>query len=169
VNLETASSFTCPSAVNMKGSVSTQHTRLLQAIIDETSIRHQVTCTLDEPNVESRSLSSILPRLIPCLLSFTLYGPMELFEELGTFFQDYDIYLQDPVGCDINVRYCNPHRLSSTDVDLCPLTFTLQSEILETFDKHAVPHHSELLDILDPQEDLPETSQPSILHTQLER
>ncbi|KAH8690625.1 SNF2 family N-terminal domain-containing protein [Talaromyces proteolyticus] len=169
IRLETADSFTCPSIGRLQGTVSTQHRQLLQAILDESSIRIQATCTWDEKNMDAQSLSSVIPRLISCILSFTLYGPMELCEELGTFFQDYEIYLQDPLNCDLNVTYCNPHRLSSTDIETCPMTFRLQTDILEAFDVRAIPHQSELLDIMDRQEDLPEASQPSIIHAQLER
>jgi hypothetical protein len=156
-------------AAILRGSVSTQHGQLLQAILDETSIRVQVTCELDDRNSGARKPAALLPQLIPCSLSINLYGPKELFEEIGTFFQDYDIYLQDPVDCDLNVRYCNPHRLSSTNPSLCPMTHDLQMSILEAFDIQPTSRHSELLDILDPQEDLPEASQPPEIKTQLER
>ncbi|QKX62057.1 uncharacterized protein TRUGW13939_09213 [Talaromyces rugulosus] len=148
VHLETAGSFTCDTVAELKGTVSTQHTQLLQAILDESSIRIQATCTWDEKGIEAQCLNSILPKLIPCSLSFTLYGPMELCEELGTFFQDHEIYLQDPLNCDVNV---------------------LQTDILEVFDVQGIPHQSYLLEILDQQEDLPEASQPSIIQAQLER
>lgn len=96
---------------------------------------------------------------------------MNLSEELGTFFQDYDIYLQDPLDCDLDVRYCNPHRLSSVDLASCPMTSNLNSvkDVLEAFDLQAAPRHSELLAILDAHEDLPEASQPCAIQTLLER
>jgi hypothetical protein len=96
---------------------------------------------------------------------------MSLFEELGTFFQDYDIYLQDPLGCDLDVRYCNPHRLSTMDLASCPMTSTLgpSRNLLEAFDLQAVPRHSDLLTILDVHENLPEASQPCAIQTPLKR
>lgn len=169
IELKTAREFSCPSVDNLRGSVSTQHRQLLQAILDETSIRIQVTCELNNRNNGARKTSRLLPQLISCSLSINLYGPKELFEEIGTFFQDYDIYLQDPLDCDMNVRYCNPHRLSSTDPSLCPLTYDLKTNMLEAFEIQPKSRHSELLDNLDPQEDLPEASQPPEIQTQLER
>lgn len=168
VELKTAREFSCPSVANLRGTVSTEHGQLLQAILDETAIRTQATCVLDDRNNGSRKSAGLLPQLIPCSLSINLYGPKELFEEIGTFFQDYDIYLQDPVDCDLNVKYCNPHRLSSTDPSLCPMTYDLKANTLEPFDIQQ-SHHLELLDILDPQENLPEASQPLEIQTQLER
>jgi hypothetical protein len=169
VELKTARDFSCPSVANMRGTVSTEHGQLLQAILDETAIRTQVTCVLDDRNNGARKPAGLLPQLISCSLSINLYGPKELFEEVGTFFQDYDIYLQDPLDCDLNVRYCNPHRLSSIDSSLCPMTYDLKASILEAFETQPTSRHSELLDALDPQEDLPEASQPAEIRTQLER
>lgn len=153
----------------MRGTVSTEHGQLLQAILDETAIRTQATCVLDDRNNGSRKSAGLLPQLIPCSLSINLYGPKELFEEIGIFFQDYDIYLQDPSDCDLNVRYFNPHCLSSMDSSLCPMTYDLKINLLEAFEIQPTSRHSELLDALDPQEDLPEAAQPAAIRTQLER
>lgn len=169
VELETAREFLCPSVENLRGRIPNEHGELLQAILDEKSIRIQVTCVLNDPNNGARKPASVLPHLISCSLSINLYGPKELFDEVGTFFQDYDIYLQDPIECDLNVRYCNPHRLSSIDPSLCPMTYDLKTNILEAFEIQPTSRHSELLDNLDPQEDLPEALQPPQIQTQLER
>lgn len=169
VELETAREFLCPSVEKLRGTISTEHGQLLQAILDETSIRIQVMCLLDEQNNGTRKPASLLPQLISCSLSINLYGPKKLFDEIGTFFQDYDIYLQDPVECDLNVRYCNPHRLSSIDPSLCPMTYDLKTHILEAFEIQPTSGHSDLLDNLDPQEDLPEASQPPQIQTLLEK
>ncbi|KAM0511546.1 hypothetical protein ACHAPE_009799 [Trichoderma viride] len=40
-----------------------------------------------------------------------LFGPHSLFEDVGSFFEEYNLYLQDPVGCSQNVLYRNPHKL----------------------------------------------------------
>jgi SWI/SNF-related matrix-associated actin-dependent regulator of chromatin subfamily A3 len=58
-------------------------------------------------------------------LSAILYGPRWLSEDIGAFCQDSEMYLQDPLGCDRDVPYCNPHRLSS-DQAACCTTFELQ-------------------------------------------
>ncbi|KAL1624893.1 hypothetical protein SLS54_003617 [Diplodia seriata] len=56
-------------------------------------------------------------------LNAIIYGPYNLFEDVGKFTQDCDIYLQDPMECVYNVPYVNPHRLSRAERP--PMTFEL--------------------------------------------
>lgn len=94
--LDSCSTFTLTHERYSKGNIQqSQHIQMLQAILDEPTVRLQVSCVLENEDGEKankriRSTS----RIIPCSLSFTLYGPLSLSEELGTFFQSYDIYLQ---------------------------------------------------------------------------
>jgi SWI/SNF-related matrix-associated actin-dependent regulator of chromatin subfamily A3 len=43
------------------------------------------------------------------VLNIIIYGPECLVEIVGKFLSRYRVYLQDPVGCDRNVVYDNPH------------------------------------------------------------
>jgi SWI/SNF-related matrix-associated actin-dependent regulator of chromatin subfamily A3 len=92
---------------------------------------------------------------------------MELFEEIGTFFQEYDLYLQDPIGYKRNVRYCNPHRLRSPDTALTKFTSDLAKQLAHGVEMEDVDTLPELLDVLNSQEDLPETPQPRLIKTTL--
>ncbi|OCL00503.1 uncharacterized protein K441DRAFT_651441 [Cenococcum geophilum 1.58] len=100
-------------------------------------------------------------------LTIIVYGPLDLFDDVGDFFQTCNMYLQDPVGCDRNVRYCNPHRLSGLDVE-APMTLDLDSA-------HRHMHISEisgnidLLEGLNAPINLPETESPPALVTSLFR
>lgn len=100
-------------------------------------------------------------------LTIIVYGPLDLFDDVGDFFQTCNMYLQDPVGCDRNVRYCNPHRLSGLDVE-APMTLDLDSA-------HRHMHISEisgnidLLEGLNAPIDLPESESPPALVTSLLR
>lgn len=106
-----------------------------------------------------------------CSLRLTIYGPAYLCDDVGSFFQDYDIYLQDPRGCEMDVRYCNPHRLSSIDLASCPMTskLELQEVTLGAFNLEEAPRQLDLLAVLDSQEALQEAPQPDAIHTTLER
>ncbi|KAL2855380.1 SNF2 family N-terminal domain-containing protein [Aspergillus pseudoustus] len=61
---------------------------------------------------------------ITTTLNVVVYGPFDLFEDIGDFTQDNGYYLQEPRHCDRNVPYRNPHCLSGED-DEVPFTFDL--------------------------------------------
>ena len=97
-------------------------------------------------------------------ISVILYGAKWLSEDIGAFCQDSEIYLQDPLGCDRDVLYCNPHRLSS-DEDACCTTFVLQrasNNVVVT-----KLHVSDALDILSTPRVLGEVETPRWLKTEL--
>ena len=100
--------------------------------------------------------------LIP--ISAILYGPKWLSEDIGAFCQDSEIYLQDPVGCDRDVLYCNPHRLSSDD-GACCTTFELQRASTNVVVTKL--HVSDALDILSTPRVLGEVETPRWLKTEL--
>jgi SWI/SNF-related matrix-associated actin-dependent regulator of chromatin subfamily A3 len=60
-------------------------------------------------------------------VSVIIYGPLDLFEDIGKYFEDHALYLQDPRGCDRNVPYRNPHCLWSED-EVVPLTLDLAQQ-----------------------------------------
>lgn len=97
-----------------------------------------------------------------------MYGPIELFDDIGEYFEENEIFIQDPKGCNRDVRYCNPHRLSSLNLDGPIWTSQLGGnvDLVETKEISTGP---ELLDILDSQSNLAEAPQPSAITTILER
>lgn len=154
-----------------RGRVSADAADLIEGILDETSLRLQVTCAL---NTEEKSLLKtrrFLPQIIPCSLSIIVYGPANLCNDLGDYFQDYDIYLQDPRSCDMDVRYCNPHRLSSVDLSRCPMTseLSLGDVVMDVSRLKEIPAQTDLLAILNSQGELEEAPQPHAISTTLER
>lgn len=88
---------------------------------------------------------------------------MDLFDDVGVFVQGYDMYLQAPRGCDRNVKYRNPHRLSGLDQDV-PMTFDLfpSSNHVE-----ATRTAVDLLADMETDEILLETDTPLALRTEL--
>lgn len=101
-------------------------------------------------------------------LQIIIYGPYDLYEEVGSFFENHDIYLQDPLECQRDIPYCNPHRLSRAD----PSTFLTTSMVAQLFAMtsnllHDVKTLPELLDILNSLEDLSEATQPRSIKTTL--
>ena len=155
----------------VSGSILTQHARLIQALLDEPALQIEVRCTIESDGQQTRKSRRPLARMIPCVLSIILYGPMELFEEIGEFFQDYDMYLQDPRACTREVKYYNPHRLSSADLESCPMTSDVgRVGFLEAgTDLLDAPAPPDLLALLNSQGDLAETDQSTVIKTSLER
>jgi hypothetical protein len=106
-------------------------TRIVQALSDNSTIQLQVNLSLrtSKPeiarNPKSRSGLCVFPA------SMIVYGPMNALESVGTFFQECELYLQDPIGCDRNVFYRNPHRFdcasnhSRMTFDLCPTRYVI--------------------------------------------
>ncbi|KAI1273078.1 SNF2 family N-terminal domain-containing protein [Xylaria sp. FL0933] len=171
-HLESCSTFSLKAEGYSRGTISTQHRQMLQAMLDEPAILLQVDCTVDDMNNDRPKRSRCTSRIVTCSLTIVLYGPLSLSEEIGIFFQSYDIYLQDPRHCDRDVRYCNPHRLSSADHMSLPMTSEISS-MTETITGPGVaelmPERSELLAILNTNEELLEAPQPEAIRTSLER
>lgn len=103
-------------------------------------------------------------RRTPTPLSAILYGPKWLSEDIGTFCQESEIYLQDPRGCDRNVLYCNPHRLSS-DHGVCCTTFELQRASADVVVTQL--HIADALDVFSAPRVLCELETPYQLRTRL--
>lgn len=98
-----------------------------------------------------------------------MFGFLDLLDDIGTFFQEQDVYLQDPTQCDRHVRYCNPHRLSSMEPDRCIWTSDLgksTTQLLEFTTSLTTP---EILDAITSAQDLPEADQPQAIRTALAR
>lgn len=113
----------------------------------------------------SKSHSSIKNRTTSGLLSVIVYGPMYLFEHVGEFFQENNLYLQDPINCEYNVQYRNPHLLSGLDNE-AQWTFDLDTPLAEYEEIETMP---DLLDGLQTDEVLPETETPPNIATPLYR
>ncbi len=122
------------SAGNVVGKLEPRYSRILQVLQDEKDVRLQtyiVTPLSQEPSKNPAKKSFNNPRLSrgrPLSLSVVLYGPMELFEATGEFFEQCSEFLQSPLHCDRNVPYRNPQSLSGKDPNP-PMTFQLQAEL----------------------------------------
>lgn len=111
------------------------------------------------------------PVSLPCELSIVIYGLQGLVNNVGDFFQEVDMYLQDPIGCDLDVRYCNPHRLSSLNMNDCPMTSELGRPGVEPHQIlfPNIPDEPDVLDVFDAYQDLPEAPQPALIRSLLKR
>jgi SWI/SNF-related matrix-associated actin-dependent regulator of chromatin subfamily A3 len=147
------------------GTLAENGLHILRSLSEEQSIDLQLLCTI-EPNRQqalgSKANKSKLPNP-SAYLSIIIYGPLDLFEDTGKFIEDCDMYLQDPRGCDRNVKYHNPHRLSGLDPDV---SMTLDLVQL-TVSREKAQSPVDLLAGLESNEFLPHTETPSALRTTL--
>jgi hypothetical protein len=49
-------------------------------------------------------------------LLVNVYGRSDLAEDFGSFFEKVGIFLQDPVACQRDVPYMNPHLLANNEI-----------------------------------------------------
>jgi hypothetical protein len=167
------------SVVSSRGKFSSDFFDVVQALLDEPSLRLQAACTVGGPSLQPQGAPSksqakparLGPVSLPCEVSIVVYGPKDLIDNVGEFFQACDMYLQDPKGCDWDVKYCNPHRLSWLNLDDCPMTSELSRPGAE-FDQtlfQSIAGESDVLDILNGQQDLLEASQPEFILPSLKK
>ncbi len=146
---------------------------VVEALQDEPSLRLQVSCTVRGSQLQRTQARSGRFGLVsfPCEVSMILYGPQALIDNVGEFFQNVDMYLQDPTGCDVDARYCNPHRLSSLDIQGCPMTSELGRPATELDPAlfQDIPSESDVLAVLDAHQDLPEAPQPNPIRSLLKK
>jgi len=71
--------------------------------------------------------------------------------------------------CHLDVRYSNPQRLSSDDLDSCPLVSEVVSITSRIVHLQDVTERPDLLDILSSYVELEETPQPAVIRAVLKR
>jgi hypothetical protein len=180
VRLANPQSFVGVECPGFGGEVSPDYTFLTEALTAETSLELQITCTplMDPPKLAKngkRPRASASPS--KCSLDLILYGPLELADNICLFIDECNeyldderkLYLQDPVGCKHNVQYLNPQKLLPLDSQSIQLTVDLAEKHRRPIELEDLESQSDLLSLLDSQEDLPEAMQPPAIRTSLKR
>lgn len=96
-----------------------------------------------------------------------IYGPFRVFDAVGAFVSQCDLYLQDPHHCNRDVPYRNPHLLSGLDEET-PTTFYFNQPRLTVHVEEKVSR-PDLCTLLRSEDPLPETEAPPALRTMLYR
>ncbi|GAB1316916.1 alpha-1,6-mannosyltransferase [Madurella fahalii] len=170
VQLESANSFAAVDDATLTGRISSDFTFLVTNLLDEKELELEVSLSVTEDSMKPAGKprpQRVVTASRPCSLDIVLYGPMSLFEDIGSYLQDYDIYLQDPVDCKRHVLYCNPHRLPPLDPTAKAFTSDLATLGMHRQEMDDVGARPDLLDILNSQEDLLEARQPPSVKTVL--
>jgi len=169
VQIVSSDRFATTNGTEGSGKLTAEHGQMIQSLLEESSLQLFATCTLDaEPTVQKPNrVASQLFR--PCTLDITIYGPEDLFEDIGAWFQEYDLYLQDPCRVHLDTKYCNPHKLSVDDIDSCPTVSDAVRQSSRSLLLHDVPDRPDLLDLLSNGSELEETQQPVVIRAALKK
>ncbi|KAL7824115.1 SNF2 family N-terminal domain-containing protein [Trichoderma gracile] len=162
VILRDSQSFVSSHDASTKGHIDLGSTYITAALLDEQDLELEIACSV-EACKPSRAGTS-LPYSVPCRLIVTLFGPLSLSEEVGSFFEDHEIYLQDPVSCSRDVLYRNPHKLSD-EFGSVIWTSGVAREHAKSHILDSKEPRPELIDVLDTQEDLAEAKQPGSIRS----
>ncbi|VZI02344.1 unnamed protein product, partial [Fusarium fujikuroi] len=170
VKILDAENFIGSDDASIEGKVSHEFTHLTSALFGQSELVLEINCsTLDNPSKPGPQMPG---KRIPgyssqCTLDIIIYGPPDLSQDVGSFFEEYELYLQDPINCKQNVRYCNPHRLSVNPSDV-KYTFDLGKSTVQLASTIDINDDPELLDIIFSHQDLAEAAQPRSIRTPLQ-
>ncbi|KAI1074222.1 SNF2 family N-terminal domain-containing protein [Whalleya microplaca] len=164
IQLDSPGHFSSKEFTSIRGQIQSEHGQMIEGLLNETSLNLNVVCIFDGKFVAKKGCRGHI--LWPCTLELTVYGPFELFNDIGKWFQDYGIHLQDPRICHLNTKYCNPQRLSSEYLPSYPLVSEIISKTLLLTPKE-LQKRPDFLDILSSRIDLKETPQPLAIRTTL--
>ncbi|KAK4164613.1 SNF2 family N-terminal domain-containing protein [Cladorrhinum sp. PSN259] len=169
VEFKTSRQFSSTADPTIKGKIDLDFIELIDDLLDSPEIEMEITVS---PNITNQvnpkgKMTRVQGPLSPCKLNIVLYGPIDLFDLVGLHFQQREIFLQDPVGCARDVRYCNPHRLPPLNPSTDMLTTHIASSAIQAPEMQRIAPLPELIDILNSQEDLAEAFQPPSIKTPL--
>ncbi|KAK8139402.1 hypothetical protein PG984_002782 [Apiospora sp. TS-2023a] len=171
VKVESDGHFTSAEYEYFGGQLNTDHGQMMYGLLnnDDEPLELFVTCTPSkaEQNVRRGSKRSAV---LECTLDVVVYGPSIICDDMGSYFAQHDIYLQDPRACHRDAKYFNPHKLSSTDLSSCPFiseVVFLNPDALVQLSE--VDQRPDLLSALSSNADLEETPQPAGITSTLKR
>ncbi|KAK2805068.1 hypothetical protein FQN50_006313 [Emmonsiellopsis sp. PD_5] len=102
------------------GSLDLSHFTILSSLSEQQDVELQMVLSVSSTGKrDNEGTPSEFPRL-----SAIICGPLNMFDEIGEYLGENELFLQDPYGCERNVKYRNPQRLSGLD-DGVPMTFDL--------------------------------------------
>ncbi|RWA06777.1 hypothetical protein EKO27_g8325 [Xylaria grammica] len=151
----------------ISGQVRSNHTSMIHGLLEEDTLQLFFSCVINKNPSTSNPRRSL--KILPCSVEVTIYGPLELLQEVGDWFQEQDIYLQDPRLCHLDVKYCNPQKLSTGEIETCPLVSEVIAKRKLSFEMQVIQSQIGFLDTLKSRDDLYEAQQPTAIRSILKR
>lgn len=99
------------------GELDDRTSEILASLSTEDSICFQISCQTINQRAARGTKGSRKPGAneIQYIMNAIIYGPAELFDPVGEYLTKCNVDLQDPLSCDRNVVYSNPHILSRSN------------------------------------------------------
>lgn len=175
VELRSGTHFATANEPIVKGCIIPQgnNNQLIQQMLNDSTLRLYAMCNMEKPatgSVPCRKFDEAA-----CTLDVTIYGYKNIyqetteFDEFGSWLQDWKVYLQDPLCCHLDTKYCNPHKLSTNAIDTGPLVSDIISKAAEQISFLDIPESVDMLDMLNSRCDLEEAKQPAAITAKLKR
>ena len=149
--------------------------QIIRTLLSDTRIRLQTFCNpnsikRDDPTRQNKFLKhpKFHKSATEVSLCVNIYGPPSLYEDVGSYMSKCKLFLQDPVNCDQNLEYRNPHRMPFPDGQVVftqsmhDIYLTVPEEVIEEV---AAP--ADFLRGIELQEKLEESETPDALLTEL--
>ncbi|KAF2233475.1 hypothetical protein EV356DRAFT_503549 [Viridothelium virens] len=147
---------------NEVGLIEPATAKAIRVLSEDPDIVLQVRCTIKRELLTPRRRKSLKTSSVWCAhLSVIIYGTLKSFDLFGHYLEECGFYLQDPEGCDQNVPYRNPHRLSGTQKNP-PMTIEQQLDYA-SIQQEAYSS----VDLIGSHQELPEAVTPSPIITPL--
>ncbi|PQE21378.1 hypothetical protein CJF30_00008251 [Rutstroemia sp. NJR-2017a BBW] len=151
------------------GTIRPKYSKIFHTLKDMNLATTQYYCTVEiqdektQGKVEDHEKRS----QIKVSVSVIFYGVMEAYEYVGEFFQECQMFLQDPFHCDRNVKYMNPHMLHRREEEpITTASITLESVTCLT--ANASPQ-IDLFTVLRNEDNIEEAETPMAIKTRLFR
>jgi hypothetical protein len=169
VKLDSTNQLLKKEGLDSFGTISKQSSKTLQSIEEMELLALQLYCTVKIPEeAPKRKTADKEKKQQPRVsLSVIIYGPFELHEDVGESFTECQLYLQDPIHCDRDVKYLNPHILSDTTQEPVMTSSITPGAILIQVEN--VTASLDLFTILRNEDTLEESASPIALNTILYR
>jgi hypothetical protein len=91
--------------------------KILEKLVSDEDIKFQISCRTINRRAAPGKKGKRKPGAneLQYVMNTIIYGPAELGDAVGQFLAKCGIFLQDPLNCDRDVVYLNPHILSRTE------------------------------------------------------
>lgn len=113
---------------------------MIQGLLDEKSVELYISCAIDGSQTVETQKTPRSSAPVECFLEITVYGPLELFDEIGTWFEQSEVYLQDPRHCHLEVKSTIPIGFRRMILSLARLFLKSLRKAPELFSSKVYPN-----------------------------